>query len=85
MEPVNEKDLLHVLVRLRDVRREAVVHGGDPWAFRQAMIMVMAMDTETALERGIEASTLAKFDELAEEKAQEFLESIPEEVKARGL
>jgi len=81
MEPVNEKDLLHVLARLRDLRREAVVHRCDPWAFRQAMITVLAMDTECALERGVEPETLFKFDELAEEKAVEFIESIPEELR----
>lgn len=82
--PVDERSLLHVLIRLRDVRREAVVNLADPWAFRQAMITVMAIDTACALEHGVETKTLARFDEDAELKAQEFLESIPEEWRAHG-
>ena len=82
--PVDERSLLHVLIRLRDVRREAVVNLADPWAFRQAMITVMAIDTACALEHGGETETLARFDEAAEEKAQEFLESIPDEWRAHG-
>ena len=82
--PVDERTLLHVLARLRDIRREAVDTLADPWAFRQAMITIMAIDTECALEAGIATETLFAFDEAAEIKAVEFIESIPAEVKARG-
>ena len=81
MEPVNEKHLLKALKYLRDLRVWGVRRNIGPWAIRQALITVLAMDTEAALERGVEPETLFKFDELAEEKAVEFIESIPEELR----
>ena len=75
---VDERALYHVLARLRDLRREAVHTLADPWAFRQAMITVLAIDTAVALETGIEPDGLALFDARAQDKALEFIEEIPE-------
>lgn len=80
---VDERIFYEVLTKLRDVRKWAVVNKGDPWAFRQAMITVMSIDTTVALETGIDPRALEKFDLVAKEKAREFLESIPE-VKKLG-
>lgn len=87
MEPtvdVDERDFYAFLERLGDVRKLSVLNEADPWAFRQAMITVMAIDTAVALDHGIDAEALASFDEVAELGALEFVESIPEEVRARG-
>jgi len=82
--PVDERALLHVLMRLRDIRREAVTALADPWAFRQAIITVLSIDTECALQAGVKAEALFDFDEAAEIKAAEFVESLPEEERDRG-
>ena len=81
--PVDEGRFYDVLTKLRDVRKWAVINKGDPWAFRQAMITVMAIDTACALDIGIEIDGLVLFDMHARDKAQEFIESIPE-VKKLG-
>lgn len=75
---VDESTFYEVLVKLRDVRKWAVINKGDPWAFRQAMITVMAIDTACALDIGIEPAELVIFDMHARDNAQEFIESIPE-------
>ena len=84
LPPVNEETLHAVLAELRTLRLWAVVNRADPWAFRQAMITIMAIDTHVALERGIEVKTLAAFDVAAKEKAREFIKSIPEEAPLHG-
>ena len=84
MKPVDERTLLEVLKRLRDVRAWAAINKGDPWAFRQAMITVMAIDTDVALEGGVKNRDLNKFDMEAKVKAREFIESIPGEVRKSG-
>ena len=82
--PVDEADLLAVLAMLRDVRAESALKGRDPWAFRQAMITVLTLDTHVALEADITPKSIDTFDARARVKAREFIESIPEEVRARG-
>lgn len=79
---VNEGNFYDVLERLRDVRRWATTNLCDPWAFRQALITVMSIDTTVALESGIDPRILKKFDMAAGFRAEEFLESIPEEAEA---
>ena len=81
---VDEGNFYDVLKRLRDLRGWAVNNRADPWAFRQALITVMAIDTAVALDAGVEAEALANFDEAAELNAEEFIESIPEEWRAHG-
>jgi len=66
------------------VRREATLEGRDPWAFRQALITVLAIDTAVALESDVTPGSLRRFDMRAELKAREFIDSIPEEVGVRG-
>jgi len=43
MEPVNEKHLLKALKYLRDLRAWGVRRNIDPWAIRQALIMVLEL------------------------------------------
>lgn len=85
LEGVPEEDLVRALMSLREFRAWGVREDIDPWAIRQALIMVLAMDTEAALERGVDPDTLFTFDEEAETKAGEFIESIPEELKSQVL
>ena len=59
---VNGEDLLFVLKKLRDLRAWAVHTETDPWAFRQALVMVMELDTAAALERGVSIQELHGFD-----------------------
>jgi len=59
---VSEETLLKVLKRLRDIRAWAVKRGVDPWAFRQALVMILELDTVAALERGTPWKTLTAFD-----------------------
>lgn len=78
---VDEKTFYAVLERLRDVRKWATLTQADPWAFRQAMITVIAIDTTVALESGVEAKNLAGFDVEAGLRAEEFIKSLPEEAQ----
>jgi len=76
---VDEKHFYDALQRLRDVRKWATTTQGDPWAFRQALITVMSIDTTVALEAGIDPRELKKFDMAAGFRAEEFLESMSKE------
>jgi len=81
MKPVDKKDLLRALKRLRNFRAWGVKRNVDPWAIRQALIMVLAMDSAAATDRGVNVENLCKFDMVARLKAQEFIDSIPEELR----
>ena len=59
---VNEKDLLRALNGLRNVMALHVERKGDPWAFRQALVIVLELDTAAALERGVDIRVLNSFD-----------------------
>ena len=74
---VPEKDFYLVLERLRDVRKWAVERDIDPWAFRQAIITVLELDTVTAVERGVKPEKLDEFDAVAGEEAREFVRRLP--------
>ena len=74
---VPEKDFYLVLERLRDVRKWAVERDIDPWAFRQAMITVLELDTVTGVERGVKPKKLDEFDAVARREAREFVRSLP--------
>lgn len=80
--PVDEADFYKVLKRLRDVRAWAALAGSDPWAFRQALITVMAIDTAVALESEVTPESLAEFDMVARARAMQFIDSNPEEARA---
>ena len=70
---VSERELFLVLKWLRDVRSWAFKRRLDPWAFRQAMIIVLELDTATAIERGRTPEQLAAFDRVAREDAREWV------------
>ena len=74
---VPEKDFYLVLKRLRDVRKWAVERDIDPWAFRQAMITVLELDTVTGVERGVKPEKLDEFDAVTRREAREFVRSLP--------
>jgi len=77
MSPVNEKHFYRVLVKLRDLRAWAVKRNMDPWAFRQAMITVLELDTLAALERGVPRKNLERFDVVGREEARKFARGPP--------
>ena len=70
---VNERDLIVVLKWLRDVRIRHLRRRRGPWAFRQALIMVLALDTAAALEGGVPRGDLDAFDEVARADAWEWV------------
>lgn len=72
-ETVPSRDFHLVLKGLRDVRAMAVRKDLNAWAFRQAIITILALDTKSALEKGILQEDLDKFDAFAEEEAEEWL------------
>jgi len=85
LEPIPEEDLIRALLQLRTFRAWGVREDIDPWAIRQGLIMVLAMDTEAALERGVDPDILFAFDEGAEAKAGEFIASIPQELRDQEI
>ena len=82
--PVDMKHLTTARTYLRDLRAWSAKRNISPWVIRQAVITFMTIDTHVALERGIEVKTLRKFDAVAKQKAREFIETMPEEARARG-
>lgn len=70
---VSEDELFLVLKRLRDVRAWAFKRRLDPWAFRQAMIIVLELDTATAIESGRTFKQLEEFDKVVKEDAREWV------------
>lgn len=58
---------------LRDVRARHLQRGGDPWAMRQALILVLELDTRAALDHGVTRESLARFDVGARASAEEWL------------
>ncbi|GAH62054.1 unnamed protein product, partial [marine sediment metagenome] len=55
---VKKQDLLQVLKWLRDLRIRAIKKTIDPWAFRQGLLLVLQLDTQAALERGVTMEAL---------------------------
>jgi len=70
---VSDWELVGVLKRLRDTRRWAVRADVNPWAYRQAIIFILELDTAAALERGVSKEHLESFDSRAQEDARSFL------------
>jgi len=73
MATIDKKELLEVLGRLRDVRALHVRREGDPWAFRQALIIVLELDTAAAHQRGVTPRDLSRFDATVREGAQTWV------------
>lgn len=61
---VEEKDLVSVMLKVRDLRAWALRFGINPWALRQGLVMALEMDTAAAIERGIPKDDLDNFDKL---------------------
>ena len=70
MATISKKELLEALKRLRDVRAWHVKRKGDPWAFRQALVLVLELDTAAALQRGVTPRDLSFFDATVRADAQ---------------
>lgn len=67
---VREQDLLQVLKWFRDLRIRSIKKRIDPWAFRQAILLILQLDTRAALERGVTLEALQKFDRLTRTDAE---------------
>ena len=76
MATISKKDLTEVLARLRDVRAWNVKRKGDPWAFRQALILVLELDTAAALQRGVTPRDLTFFDATVRKNVQTWVRGI---------
>jgi len=73
--PVVDRDsLVATLQRLKDLRAWAMKKGIDAWAVRQALVIVMAMDTAAALRRGVSRRQLDFFDRVVRADAEKWLE-----------
>lgn len=70
MATISKKELLEALKRLRDVRAWHVKRKGDPWAFRQALVLVLELDTAAALGRGVAPRDLSFFDSTVRKDTQ---------------
>jgi hypothetical protein len=73
MNTVPTEDFEDVMVKIRDLRRWATSRRLDPWAFRQALLVALEIDTQAALEHGISMDDLAKFDDLARQDIRRWL------------
>ena len=69
---VQERDLLQVLKWLRDLRLRAIKKRIDPWALRQGFLLILHLDTQAALEKGVPREALRAFDRTVEENAAEI-------------
>jgi len=72
---VNERHLLLALKKQRDLREWAVRRHIDPWAFREALILVLHIDAAAALERGVPPQNIQTFDDLVVENAAEIMQA----------
>jgi len=83
MATIDKKDLLEVLGRLRDVRAWNVRRDGDPWAFRQALIIVLELDTAAAHQRGVAPRDLSRFDDQARASAHRYMRGFQTKIEER--
>lgn len=74
----DEEDLLYILKNLRDLRAWAYHTKVDPWVFRQGLIMVLEMDTDAALKRGVSEKDLQLFDKGAKSEARRWISKFEE-------
>ena len=74
---IPERDFYETLKRLRDVREWAWRTKIDPFAFRQAIITVLELDTTSAIERGVNPEKLEAFDAQAREETRAFIGRLP--------
>jgi hypothetical protein len=69
----SEDEVLAVLVKIRDLRLWTLQVGIDPWATRQALLIMLELDTTAALERGVEAQNLVNFDTSVKQDIQSWI------------
>ena len=59
---VSEKDLKRCLLKIRNMRLWAAKHKVNPWAFRQALLIAVTIDTQAAYTQSIPPENLERFD-----------------------
>ena len=76
VKTVCEEDFKTCLVKLRNLRLWAFQNNIDPWAFRQMLLIALTMDTEAAIERGVNPEDLQKFDSTAKEDIKTWIQRL---------
>ena len=79
----NQDHFWAALVKLRDFRAWTLHNKMDPWSTRQALITVLEMDKDAALERGVSSLDLARFDAGATGTAKRMIKKLRREEKRR--
>jgi hypothetical protein len=69
---ISERDLIEVLKGLRELRLRHLQGDRDPWAFRQALILVEELDRVGALEKSVKPQDLDSFDAKVREDAKRW-------------
>jgi len=69
---IPERDLAEVLNGLRELRLRHLQGNLDPFAFRQALIIVEELDRVGALEKGLKPQDLDSFDAKVREDAKRW-------------
>ena len=71
---VNQDNLLEAMRRLRSFRRSACIDKLDPWAVRQALIIIVEMDAIAAVAHGVKPGDLDTFDDVVRQQARQWVE-----------
>jgi hypothetical protein len=69
---IPERDFIEVLKGLRELRLRHLQGDRDPWAFRQALILVEELDRVGALEKSVKPQDLDSFDAKVREDAKRW-------------
>jgi len=77
-------DLLAAMNRLREFMAWAVKRHTDPWAVRQALLMVLHASTSAALECGFLQEDLDRFDSQVTKNLEEWDRQARLELEAKG-
>lgn len=81
--PIDEKDLMAALTKIRDLRLFAITSNLDPWALRQALIMALELSTIAAIDTGIQKEKLDEFDQKAREATKDFVKQLAKAFKQK--
>lgn len=77
MSAITMKDFRGALLKLKQAREWCIKRKINAWATRQALLTVLALDTEAALSVGVTRQQLDDFDAMADAEVKKFLEQEP--------
>jgi len=72
-----ERDLFECLKRLRDYRALAVYKKWNPWMVRQALVMVLELDTIALQEHGVDLKAIEEADRNSRSEARRMRKEMP--------